>query len=375
MKIALFISPSHCVPPTAGEILAPWWIVKALADGLVKRGHDVTLFSARESETSAKLEHFDISQFHDRKKDLNKKDYLNYAAFWDQRLAAYMYKVSQEGRFDIINSHLAHRVIHFAPFTKTPTVFTFHDPLTDFFPDLYKTYNNVPQISYISISNAQRGKVALPFSGTVYNGIDLDRYPFGLGETGNLMTSGRIMFEKGIFEAVKASLLSKTPLAIAGIYDPRSGKSIEYWEKDIKPFIDNNLIKHLGLLVNGNLVEHYKRAKALLFPIQWEEPFGLVMTEAMACGTPVIAYNRGSVSEVVRDGVTGFIVDSDDAERLGKGSWIIKKQGIEGLVEAVMRIGEIDRKACRKHVEDNFSIEKMIDGYENVYKKILGEIK
>jgi len=113
-------------------------------------------------------------------------------------------------------------------------------------------------------------------------------------------------------------------------------------------------------------------AKALLFPILWEEPFGMVMIEAMACGTPVIAYNHGSVSEIVVDGLTGFIIDPDNEDRPNKGKWVIKKQGVEGLVEAIRRIGELNRNACRKHVEANFTVEMMVRGYELIYKKILG---
>ena len=127
------------------------------------------------------------------------------------------------------------------------------------------------------------------------------------------------------------------------------------------------------MMESSDLAKFYQNACAFLFPIHWEEPFGLVMIEAMACGTPVIAYNRGSVSEIVRDGVTGFIIEEEDRGNQGnRGNWVIKKTGIEGLVEAIKRIGEIDRASCRRHVEENFTMEKMVEGYEKVYKKILG---
>ena len=123
-----------------------------------------------------------------------------------------------------------------------------------------------------------------------------------------------------------------------------------------------------------------QKARAFLVPITWEEPFGLTMIEAMACGTPVVAYNRGSVSEIIRDGVTGFIIDPPEAdlqmknEKLktkNESSWIIQKRGVEGLIEAVKRIDEIDRAACRRHVEENFTVEKMVEGYEKVYQKVI----
>ena len=116
----------------------------------------------------------------------------------------------------------------------------------------------------------------------------------------------------------------------------------------------------------------------MLFPILWEEPFGMVMIEAMSCGTPVIAFNRGSVSEIVKDGVTGFIIDQDNENRSNKGKWIIKKKGVEGLTEAINKIYNMDnreydqmRHNCRRHVEENFTVEKMVDGYEGVYNRIL----
>jgi glycosyltransferase involved in cell wall biosynthesis len=127
------------------------------------------------------------------------------------------------------------------------------------------------------------------------------------------------------------------------------------------------MIGHVKYAFLGN-------ARAFMFPIHWEEPFGLVMAEAMACGTPVIGYARGSVPEIVRDGVTGFIIDPPDGDGFPiseSGKWIIKKRGVEGLIEAIGRVREIDRAACRRHVEENFTVEKMVAGYEEVYKKII----
>ena len=151
----------------------------------------------------------------------------------------------------------------------------------------------------------------------------------------------------------------------------RANKSEDFYNTKVAPYIDGKNIVSRGFFEGNKKSDFIRKGKAFLFPLRWDEPFGLTMIEAMACGTPVIAYNHGSVSEIVRDGLTGFIVDPDDEDRPGKGTWVIKKQGIEGLIEAVRRIGEIDRKACRKHIEDNFTVEKMVDGYEKVYHKIL----
>ena len=153
----------------------------------------------------------------------------------------------------------------------------------------------------------------------------------------------------------------------------------EKYLKQINEEVDGAMIRLLDRMIGPLKYDFLGNAKAFLFPIHWEEPFGLVMVEAMACGTPVVAYNRGSVPEIVKDGVTGFIVDPPEEDLNSQisnhndqqGSWIIKKRGIEGLVEAVRRISEIDRKACKKHVEEHFTVDHMVDGYIDVYRKIL----
>jgi len=171
---------------------------------------------------------------------------------------------------------------------------------------------------------------------------------------------------KGHDVAIEAVKKAGATLQMASWVSDGVKKSAFYKEK-IEPHIDGITIVVNNLIQGQTLGDFYGKAKALLFPIQWAEPFGLVMVEAMSTGTPVIAYNRGSVSEIVQDGVTGFIIDPDDSIN---GNWIIKKKGVEGLVEAMGRIGEIDRHACRKVVEERFSTERMVEGYEKVYRKL-----
>jgi glycosyltransferase involved in cell wall biosynthesis len=176
---------------------------------------------------------------------------------------------------------------------------------------------------------------------------------------------------KGHDIAIAAARGAGMPLTFA-TWMSDAVKETPYFKEKIAPFIDGKNIVLNSLMQGVSLASAYQKAKALIFPIQWEEPFGLVMIESMSCGTPVVAYNRGSVAEIVKDGVTGFVIDPDDTDRPGKGTWVIKTQGIEGLVEAIKRVGEIDRAACRRHVEEKFTIDKMVEGYENVYKKVLG---
>jgi glycosyltransferase involved in cell wall biosynthesis len=275
-----------------------------------------------------------------------------------------------DGQLDIVHSY--HDVLgHFVnELTGFPTVYTLHDPLPSDENDLsYWLLAKFKQQNYVSISKAfQRfNKPNLHFIDTVYHGINISRCQFFPNKGEYLAFIGRIEKEKGIEIAIDAAKATGKKLKIATSPEEQGKK---YYQDVIAPRI-NAQVDLVGFVDSDRKYEFLGQASCLLFPIQWEEPFGMVIIEAMACGTPVIAYNRGSVAELVKDGVTGFIVDPDDEDRPGKGSWIIKKQGIEGLGEAINRLDEIKRETCRKHVEENFTIGKMVEGYENVYKKVL----
>lgn len=375
MRIAVYISPVHSAPPENESILAPWRLVPLIINGLVDRGHDVTLFSARGSQSKAKLIDLGMDPFDDKRYKLSDKDFTNYTTFYEHRLGGEMYRMAHNGDFDIVNvHHLVYRMLALASLSDVPTVNTLHDPIDDRLYNYYEQYGTVKQISYISISNSQRAGRALPFSGTVYNGLNLSLFPFSNHATDRLLIIGRIRKEKGFVDAIEVSQKTMFPLMISGEYYPQFPELYRFWEEKVKPAIDNKNIFYKGIMRQGELGALYGQAKALLFPIHWEEPFGLVMIEAMAAGTPVVAYNRGSVSEIVRDGVTGFIINempNAECQMINGKQLQIQKTGVEGLVEAVKRIGEIDRAACRRHVEENFTVEKMVEGYEKVYKKIL----
>jgi glycosyltransferase involved in cell wall biosynthesis len=217
--------------------------------------------------------------------------------------------------------------------------------------------------------------VPFPFAGVVPNGVDTHLFvPDGdlpLSKRPLLMT-GRIVPEKGFTEAISVARATHERLMIVGEEYQDKKASREYFEKEIKPAIDGKTVLWESIVKQEHLVGHYQTAKALLFPIQWAEPFGLVMIEALACGTPVVAYDRGSVSEIIRDGVTGFIVEpAGDHTQSSQNNRAIKKTGLDGLVEAVQRIGEINRKTCRTYVEKNFSLAKMVEGYEEIYHKVI----
>jgi len=190
--------------------------------------------------------------------------------------------------------------------------------------------------------------------GSVYNGIPIKDFPFGDKSENYLVYLGRISPLKGTHLAAQVAHKTGRKLFILGDVAGWERDDQGYFKEKVKPLIDGKLVAHVGEVNFAQKVSYLKKASALLFPIQWEEPFGLVMIESMACGTPVIAFKRGAIPEVVVDGKTGFIVDT-----------------VEEMIEAVNKIDQIDRRECRRWVEKNFTVEKMVDGYERVYQEIL----
>ena len=194
----------------------------------------------------------------------------------------------------------------------------------------------------------------LNYIATVYNGVDTSQIEFSDKKGDYLFWMGRITEKKGPVDAIKVAKKLGMRLKMAAVVDPSQK---DYFEKEVKPLIDNKLITFEGEISKKKKSDLFKNAFCTLFPIHWEEPFGLVMAESMSGGAPVIAYNRGSVSELVRDGKTGFIVEEE--------------RGIEGLAEAIKNIDKINRQECRDFVEENFSVIKMVDGYEKVYSSLV----
>ncbi len=369
-------------------IFAPRDLSIALADGLVARGHDVWFFTAPDVPTKAHLVPGDASllsmEYYEEKLKNHPGERAKWASFYatkrnyEMDLTERCYKMVHKAQLDIIHSYHDSLAHFFDDLTNIPTVYTLHDPLPkDPKSVMYWLLQKYSYHNYISISDAFRHheSLKLHFAGTIHHGIDAEKYPYAGpgGVDGHILAMGRMVPEKGFDHAIKASLDAGVGLHIM-TSDMEENSRLAYFTDHIVPLTQGvESIRYTGFLSGTEKASEIGSAKALIFPIRWEEPFGMVMIESMACGTPVIAYNRGSVPEIITDGKTGFIIDPPDGDDTPHplGEHMIKKRGVEGLVEAITRIGEIDRAACRQRVMDEFSVEKMAEHHEQIYHKIL----
>lgn len=342
MKIAQ-ISPlwERVPPPAYGGIEL---VVGLLTDELVKRGHEVTLFASGDSITQAELVSVHPQAL---RLDPNVKEYQIYEML---NLAA-VYERAHE--FDIIHSHVGCAALPYAQLVKTPTVHTLHGVFT---PDNEKLFKHSRKQPFVSISDSQReSKLNLNYVSTVYNGIDPKRYTFH-PEPDNppyLAFLGRMSPEKGPHLAIEIAKRTGWKLKMAGKVDPIDQ---EFFATQVKPYCDGEQIEYLGEANQEQKSILMGGAVATLFPITWREPFGLVMIESMVVGTPVIAMNLGSVSEIIKHGKTGYICNT-----------------VDECIAALDGISTLSRYDCHQHVIDNFSDTCMAIGYEEVYKQILAE--
>lgn len=347
MKIALLAPPYLSVPPK--NYGGTEKIVSLLTDGLVERGHDVTLFATGDSVTRAKL----VSIFPEGigNSGLSKGDS-------HLPLLHYTECFRRQKEFDLIHNHAQYLAMFLAEFAQVPVIHTIHGSYYagEVPEEKRKVLAAFKHHNFISISDNQRGGFPdLNFIDTVYNGLDTNLFNYVEKPKGDyLLWVGRIVAKKGCLEAIETAKKLKIPLVIAAAIDLQD---LPYYEEVIKPHIDGKFISYIGEINHESADALYGNALCTLFPITWHEPFGLVMVESMICGTPVVAYNMGSVSEIVVHGKTGFVVDVDS--------------GVNGLEHAVRNIGEIKRGDCRLHVVNNFSKEKMVEGYIEAYRKIL----
>lgn len=340
MRIGVIGPVWQSIPPSGyggSEI-----VVYNLVEGLVDRGHEVTLFAAGGAKTRARLVAVVDRPVLEIKGRFDFSD-----PSYDLLNAAEAFKLSSD--FDVLHNVLGYQLLPFTPFARCPVVHTSHSSVVEY----VALVNHFKQENYISISDAQRKlHPDANYLATVYHGIDIDKYIPGQNKEDWLLFIGRIMPEKGVHLAVEAAKESKNKLIIAGIVDDRDKK---YFSEQLAPQIDGKQIVYFGQANEEQKIDLMQRAKAHLFPTQWDEAFGLVMIEAMACGTPTIGWKKGAVDEVLREGVTGYVVNS-----------------VKEMAAAIMKAERLKQQNCRAEAVRRFSRATMAMGYEVVYNSLVG---
>jgi glycosyltransferase involved in cell wall biosynthesis len=335
MKIAVLSPIAWRTPP---RNYGPWeQVTSNITEGLVENGIDVTLFATGDSLTKGKLEYI-CDRPYSEDPGLDPK-------VWECLHISHL--MEQADKFDLIHNNFDFLPLTYSRLIKTPVVTTIHGFSSQKILSVYKKYNSTSH--YVSISNSDRSP-ELDYTATVYNGINTDEFTFHPESKDYLLFFGRIHPEKGTFESIQIAKQCGKKLIISGLIQHQ-----EYFDSKIKPFINDDDIIYVG---NSGPKERDKlmgEAYALLHPVSFEEPFGLSVAESMICGTPVIAFNRGSMPELILDGKTGFLVNS-----------------VGAAAEAVSNIRSIDRKYCRSWALSKFTREKMVEGYLAVYRNILG---
>lgn len=334
MKIAMLAPISWRTPP---RHYGPWeWVVSMLTEGLVRKGIDVTLYATADSVTGAELRSVAPRSWSEDP-ELDPK-------VWE---CLHISKVFEEAeRYDLIHNNFDFLPLSYSGLVDTPLVTTIHGFSSPKIVPVFKKYNQ--RGHYVAISESDRHP-DLDYSATVHHGIPLELYPYRETPERYLLFFGRIHHDKGVYESIRLAKQVDLPLVIAGIIQDQN-----YFDRYVKPYIDDDMVRYIGPIGPDEKGKVLGGAMALLHLINFDEPFGLSVAESMACGTPVIAFNRGSMPELIADEETGFLVDDLDQAR-----------------HALYNLKKIDRRSCRRRVEENFSVELMVDRYIEVYKKIL----
>lgn len=363
MRIGLFAPNEYPYPVPAGAIHGVLTVAGALADGLVKRGHDVQFFCSEDSTTTAHKRSFGMSSFTSLASSRNiPKGFIRYQAksIYAQRMASKMIAWLNDHPVDVLHLHNMREVLPLIKFLPNiPKVITVHDNLfIERYRNCAELYKDEPETYFVSISKRQqRGLPSLPFFANVYNGTDTNLFKFNPNPKKQLLFSGRFIPEKGVDIALKASRMANLPIHAVGFFDPRVDLPKDFMQT-VRYWLRQPHVQYSKKSAYVKLARYYGEAAALLFPVQWEEAFGLVLIEAMSCGTPVIAFKRGSVPEIVKNGKTGFIVRT-----------------LPEMVRAIKKIPEINRQTCRDYAVKHFSLDRMVDNYVATYQAVIKDYK
>lgn len=334
MRIAMIAPIAWRTPP---RHYGPWELVTSLlTEALVARGVDVTLFATADSQTAGTLAGVVPAPYCE--------DPAIDAKVWEFAHLSHVFE--RAGEFDLIHNQADFPAHAFSRLVDTPMVTTIHGFSSDRILPMYVPFQD--RVGYVAISEADRHP-ALRYAATIHHGIPLDDFPFDPVGSDDLLFFGRMHPDKGAAEAVAAARASGHRLHMAGIVQDEG-----YWRDRVEPGVDGDRVRYHGAVGGVDRTNMLGRARALLHLIGFDEPFGLSVVEAMACGTPVIAYNRGSMPELIEDGVTGFLVDT-----------------LDEAIDAIGRVGTIDRAACRRRVVERFSVEAMAAKYHSLYESVL----
>jgi len=315
----------------------PWELVTSLlTEALVARGVDVTLFATADSLTAGRLAGVCPAPY--------SEDPTIDAKVWEILHVAHVFEHASS--FDLIHNQADFVPLGFSRLVDMPMVTTIHGFSSGRILPVYKAYND--RVAYVAISDADRHP-DLHYAATIHHGIALDDFPFDPVGGEDLLFYGRIHPDKGAVEAIATARLADRRLVMAGIV-----QDVDYYRRLVEPALDGDYVRHIGVVggvARGRLLG---RARALLHLINFDEPFGLSVIEALACGTPVIAFNRGSMPELIDHGVTGFLVNT-----------------VEEAVAMVARVGELDRAACRSAVQTRFTVDRMAERYLALYRQLI----
>jgi glycosyltransferase involved in cell wall biosynthesis len=335
MKVAVLAPVAWRTPP---RHYGPWeQVASNIAEGLIKKGVEVTLFATGDSITSGTLDAICEQGYEeDRTQDAKVLECLHISNLMEKAAS-----------FDLIHNNFDFLPLTYSGLIKTPLITTIHGFSSPKIIPVYKKYNN--RGHYVSISNSDRSP-DLKYLATVYNGLDTRDFTFIEEPDDYLIYFGRIHPDKGTAEAIEIAKKANRKLLIAGIIQDEG-----YYKNKVEPHIDNEQIVYVGHAGPDKRKELLGKAAALLHPISFEEPFGMSVAEAMLCGTPVIAFNRGSMPELINDQQTGFLVNT-----------------VDEAVDAVNQLPSINRKDCYDWASANFSCDKMVDDYYRLYHELLG---
>ncbi len=333
LRVALLAPVAWRTPP---RHYGPWEaIVSLLADELVARGVDVTLFATLDSATRARLAAV-VPRGYAEDPTLDPKvcECMHIAAVFERAR-----------EFDLIHNHFDFLPLTYSELVETPVLTTIHGFSSPKILPVYQHYSG--RVSYVAISEADRHP-ALKYAATIHHGIDLSRFTFRAEPDDYLLFFGRIHPHKGAAEAIEIARRGSRRLILAGIIQDEA-----YFRDQVEPHLDGNRVTYVGSVGPEERNTLLGGAFALLHPISFAEPFGLSVVEAMACGTPVIAFSLGSMPELIRDGQDGFLVHE-----------------VDEAVAALKRVPDLDRRDCRRRVEQRFTAERMVDDYLRVYQTV-----